>query len=323
MRRFSALVIAGLCVAATVLRADSPGQGYVFGVTEDNDLFHIPSTDRHYTQGFHLSLQLPDEKSPAPLYPMTWFPDLGMREPIHKYGLRIGQDMYTPDDIKHPVPDPKDRPYAGWLFMGWMRDNRGLSFFDLPTVDHTEVDLGIIGPASLAGRAQLWFHTGVDSASPRGWRYQLRNEPGVLIVLDRKLLLWESGADHFINLQVLAHGGINLGNIETSGRLGTQLRLGHNIPNEFAKSIGTAWGWYLFGGIDGRVVGYNEFLDGNVLRNSANVDKENLVAELRAGIALRLWRTQVSYTYTRLSREFVSQRGGDDIYGSVNLTYWF
>ena len=295
---------------------------FVFSVTEENDLFTYPKTDKHYTQGLHIGLLWPDEAAPWPMRPLAWVPDCGLANAVHQYGVRIGQDMYTPKDMTINPPDPQDRPYAGWLFLGLIRNDRGTVGKGIPTRDHLEVDLGVVGRASLVSDTQIWWHKMIGSKQPEGWPYQLRNEPGFLIAGDRQFKIWDTGTADFFQLQFLPHAGFYLGNVQTALRLGTQLRLGHNLPNEFAKVPPLVHGWYLFGGVDGRAVGYNEFLDGNAFQSSRSVAKEPVVLEAHGGLVLVLGHSEISYTYNYLSKEFKTQ-DKYDAYGSVNFTQTF
>lgn len=302
--------------------SEMTGNGFILSVTEENDKFVVPSSDKHYTQGLHLALFWPDEQVPWPDKLLQWIPDFGITGAIHKYGLRAGQEIYTPENITNAVVSTTDRPYAGWLFVALMRENRGVTLHNIPTRDHWEVDLGVIGPWSLADDTQTWFHRLIGSPLPAGWGHQLSNEPGLALRADRQWLLWKFGNDSELNAQFIPRAGISLGNVETSCRLGTQMRVGQHIPDEFAKSFPVAYGWYAFSGLDVRLVGYNAFLEGNSFRSSARVIKAPIVAEFRLGVVLVLSRTQISYTYTYMDRAFKTQ-DRNDAYGSLNLTYRF
>ena len=270
----------------------------------------------------------PDEQSPG-LHCGHW---LGCRiwafktSPVNTV-WKSGRKCATPTNLRSNGLIRTDRPYAGWLFAGWLREDRGkiALWRDLPFFDHLEFDLGECGPdlASLASREQIWFHGLVDSTNPQAWRFQLKNEPGVLVAADRKLLLWDAGRDHPLEAQFIPHAGVMVGNIQTSLKLGTEARLGHNIPSEFAQAIPLDCGGYIFGAIDGRAVAYNEFLDGDAFRSSPSVAKEPLVMELRYGLAIAN-STRSTQLHLRVhdQGEFRKQQG-NDAYGSINFTYRF
>lgn len=316
-------ILAGLMCVVPARASETLGDGAVATVNEENDKFVTPSTDQHYTQGLHVTVLWPDESIPFWGHPLTWWPDFGVDKPIHKYGFRTGQNIYTPIDIQTNALIQNDRPYAGWLFLGLVRQDRGTwGDANIPVLDHFEIDAGVVGSWSQAHDTQIWFHGLIHVDQPRGWRHQLNNEPGLLIIYDRKLLIWDSGPDEPVHTQLIPHFGINLGNIETSGTVGMTLRTGYNFPNEFAKSSPARFGWYVFGGSDVRVVGYNQFLDGNLYHESHSVTKEPVVLHVQAGIKFIYHRVEFGYTYHYLTKEFKKQ-DKYDTYASLDLTCHF
>ena len=132
-------------------------QDFVFIANEENDFFSIPRTDKHYTQGIHFSLLWPDDEVPWPARPLAWTQPLGIQQAIRKFGFEAGQDLYTPINPGTSALVTNDRPYAGWLFVGGLREDRGLTANQIPTLDRYEVELGIVGPWALGGNAQNWW----------------------------------------------------------------------------------------------------------------------------------------------------------------------
>lgn len=311
-----------LLFVATMALAQEAKQGFVFIANEDNDLFILPSTDQHYTQGLHISLLWPDEEVPLPVRPLSWIPPLTSREPIRKFGLEVGQDIYTPIKTGSSDLQRDDRPYAGWLYVGLIREDRVSSKQGIAMLDRYELKLGVIGPLSLARDAQNWWHDVIHGEQANGWGNQLKNEPGLLLRFDRQWRMMDLGNDDDLHLQLLPSAGIALGNVETSARLGTMMRLGFHIPDEFGPAIPPAFGWYTFLGLSARAVLHNEFLDGNLYQDSHHVAKEPVVIELRGGLALEIGPNEFSYTYVYLTREFMLQEK-HDAYGSLNYTYRF
>jgi hypothetical protein len=100
------------------------------------------------------------------------------------------------------------------------------------------------------------------------------------------------------------------------------VRFGYHIPDEFTAAIAPKRGWYVFSDVGGRGVLYNEFLNGNILHASHDVDPEPGVLELRAGIVFELGHSEISYTYVYLNKEF-KQQDAYDAYGSLSYTYRF
>src|SRR5689334_1278571 len=100
MRTLLTVLIGGLCILPAFGETETMGNGGVAIVNEENDKYVTPVTDKHYTQGLHVTVLWPDERAPFWMKPMTWCPDFGVNEPIHKYGFTIGQNIYTPIDIE-------------------------------------------------------------------------------------------------------------------------------------------------------------------------------------------------------------------------------
>ena len=192
-------------------------------------------------------------------------------------GFFLGQNLYTPRRITVAQPQPFDRPWAAWLYVGGVAQsvlgNR------LQTV---ELDLGMVGPAALGKPVQTEWHKLVDADQPQGWGNQLRNEPGVLLAFLEK---WRYGPT--TGLQAVPHFGVTVGNVMTLARAGGIVRVGQNMsgfgPDTIEpggamlqrtrltdnQSKGGGHEWYFFAGVDARVVGRNIFLDGNTFRDSA------------------------------------------------------
>jgi lipid A 3-O-deacylase len=326
---FLGLMISGSCVAEDA-GDKSDEQGPLFLALEENDL--VVRTDRHYTQGIKFAFMHEDQFLPG-VFGYLWghIPELGFQAQIGKFGYQVGQNIYTPSDISVPDPPPDDRPYAGWLYAGFMLHRRGLTAGKWLTLESFELQLGVIGPPSLAEEAQTWIHEIRDFPLPQGWSHQLHTEPGLALRYERSVRFSPEGPDPRY-LDFIPHAGFSLGNVETSGRLGLTVRLGVNLPRNFGvqtiSSLSTTeggrlrlsssptWGFYVFTGLEGSLVGYNAFLDGNLFQSSPHVEKEVLVAEWKSGVAVVFKYVEVGFTFVERSREFTTQ-DRDNGYGSI------
>lgn len=75
----------------------------------------------------------------------------------------------------------------------------------------------------------------------------------------------------------------------------------------------------MFGGLEGRAVGRNIFLDGNSFQDDGpSVDKNMLVGEARIGLALTFDDVRFAYTQVFRSQEFEGQ--SRQIFGTVSLS---
>jgi hypothetical protein len=196
----------------------------------------------------------------------------------------------------------------------------------IPVLESFEVNVGVTGPASLAGITQVNFHHWfLASDVPRGWHNQLDNEPGLLLKCER---LWRLSPNEqtarYVDL--IPHLGAEAGNIMVFGDLGASLRAGVNLPDDFGVQIidapaslsgGTTprsspFSCYAFGGVDGRAIGQNLFLDGNTLRDGPSLERIPWVADFGCGVVLSLFRNlELSYTRVVRTLEFVGQKNAD------------
>src|SRR5690606_12386099 len=88
------------------------------------------------------------------------------------FGFSVGQKIFTPTDTRAAVPDPDDRPYAGWSYVE-------LSFISKTDVraDIVSIQAGMVGPSSGAEDTQRIVHEWLNDGVPQGWDSQLRDEP--------------------------------------------------------------------------------------------------------------------------------------------------
>ena len=335
LARCLALSLAWFLVG-TPSRADAQliatNQGRVFSILEENDL--VVRTDRHYTQGIKLSFLQSDGVVPGVVARMTdRMPTLGYTPNALKLGYQIGQSMYTPSNIRASQPIPNDRPYGGWLYTGFILQRRGETTGNTPVLENFALDLGIIGPESLAEEAQTWVHELRGLHLPKGWANQLKTEPGINLKYERSYLFRSSWTSRFA-VDLIPRAGVSVGNVDTSLRAGAMLRAGWNLPGNFGlqtiDSLTTPegglppgdvnWrkniGFYGFLGTEGRAVAHNVFLDGNLGRGGPHVEKEPFVGELRTGFAVILGRCTIGYTQVFRTPEFRLQPQHDS-YGSV------
>src|SRR5258708_21175501 len=137
----------------------------------DTDAF-VPgaaTTDRNYTQGAHVVWHFTG--APAWADAIVRRLDPAGLDAVRS-GLSLGQEMYTPDAISRASFIPNDRPYAGWLF--------GSAFVAVASERRErtlELTAGVVGPAAGAEEGQAWWHQRWNVRAPRGWRWQLPNDP--------------------------------------------------------------------------------------------------------------------------------------------------
>lgn len=302
-------------------RTTSPPVPLTFSLYIENDSKYVKPnhpTDRYYTNGIAISIAGQG----------AWADSIGEVVPFGKsfdrfaLGVTAGQLMFTPRDIEQEALIEDDHPYAGYLYGGvyWQRANDN-------TMDHFQMDLGLVGPDSLAEDAQIWVHKVSDADEPKGWDNQLKNEVTFQTYFRKKWRL-RANADPDavgLNADLIPGVGTALGTVYIWGEAGATARIGWNLPDDFGPGrladMGAAtgsirggdspWNFYGFVRVAGRAVAHNMFLEGNNFRGGPGVPIENLVGELQGGVMLgyhrRTFHVDLGYSQTVVTPEFDEQ----------------
>ncbi len=316
----------------------------------ENDKF--AGTDRFYTNGIKGAYQRTDVGAVSAFFndAINLIP-FARAKPL-SYGFVVGQDIYTPEDTEETRLIPNDRPYSGWLYGGvtLTRGNsprEGAPKLDPGTAlfqDRIEILFGVIGVDALGRQMQNNVHETINVATAKGWRNQLRSEPGFEIYSQRKWLLkvwpnsgWLPGSDF------LPHVGFALGHPFTHFSIGGTFRLGWNLGEDFGpvqriasagfdrprKTEGVQF--YFFARVEGRLVGWNAFVQGNLFHTKRrrlssrgviedhDIEVERFVADFELGAVLQLWRFEIGYTHAFRTREFEEQQDSF-IFGAVHAS---
>jgi hypothetical protein len=182
--------------------------------------------------------------------------------------------------------------------------------------DELSLELGIVGPASLADRTQALLHREKNVEMPRGWEHQLQNELGVVLAYERgmRFPLGRGGSELGHDVSPYVVGA--LGNVRSHLGGGLRFRSGRNLAGVGGAA---ASGWHVFLDVSAFRVVRNVLLDGNSGGTSHSVPKEPIVTRVAAGVEYRGPRFRVNVGRERRSAEFVGQRGPDE-YGSVGFS---
>lgn len=225
----------------------------------DNDSLLLNKDDGFYTSGIRLG-QTYTLRHPASVTMLGW---------------RIGQELYTPSDIKL-LPSqiaPNDHPYAGWLYGGIFKETHG--------IDGTHaifgLDLGCLGPCAGGEGSQKALHRLIDQPLPQGWSTQVGNEFGVVLHAD--IAPWRWALSEMVDLTPTFGG--RFGNIHTDVNVGLKLRAGRlNLLPGDATLHG-------FVRLNARAVAYDATLQGGYFADDGprTVQPQRLVGEAEVGIA--------------------------------------
>jgi lipid A 3-O-deacylase len=311
----------------------------VYNFYYENDL--INGTDNNYTNGLKVSWVSANLESYVedPCLPLwirklngwsNWLQpgDFTSRNMV----VTGGQAIYTPRDLTRTDLIKDDRPYAGWLYLGLAWNAR-----DELTMDTVELDVGVVGPASLARQTQNLVHDlrGFDHFA--GWDNQLHNEFGMQLVRERKTRAFIHDEKNGPKVDLITHYGASIGNVKTYLNTGAEVRIGTWLPNDFGTStirpasdsnaplMGAVTrrlsnqGGHAFAAIDARIVAHDIFLDGNTFVDSHSVDKRYFVSDLALGVAWQWQGGKVTYSHIVRSKQFREQPNAHR-FGSVTLS---
>ncbi|SHJ46590.1 hypothetical protein SAMN02745194_02639 [Roseomonas rosea] len=330
MRRPRLLIAALLSAApafAPAMAQEPPDWRGTLSLTVENDLFG--GSDRYYTNGLLLTWRSPSENLPWPLAWMDRALDYAVEPGQLRWGLSFGQNIYTPQDTSRRNPDPRDRPYAGYLYGA-----ASLTRTTERSQTLAEIQLGVVGPSALGEFVQNNYHDLLNIKNAEGWDRQLKDEPAATLLLERR---WRIPAGQIGSLQAetipVVAGAV--GNVQTYASAGAIFRIGDGLdadwgPVRIRPALAGSgffqprqdFGWYVFAGVEGRATARDIFLDGNTWRDGPRVDKRIVVGDAQVGAAV-MWRgVRFAYTHVLRSEEFYGQKGVQS-FGSFSASFRF
>jgi lipid A 3-O-deacylase len=179
---------------------------------------------------------------------------------------------------------------------------------------------------------------GDDTA--KGWDHQLKNEPGLILGLERRRRMLRQDLDSpQLSADLIGHYGIALGNIRTNVYAGPTVRIGWHLPEDFGADLIRPSGGnvapvrsasvYVFVSSKAQAVARNIFLDGNSWRAGPSADKRPVVGDLAVGLVGRfpirlgsIRGLQFAYTQNYRTNEFYGQVK-PDVFGSISASVLF
>lgn len=308
---------------------DSVKEEY-WSIQLENDFF-ARSGDRYYTHGTEVSRTVIGDRA-------QWLEDVATflwvfdsDGEVNGINYRIGQKIFTPDDIESTDLVVNDRPYAGYLYISAAILSSVSQKTNIEVGNLFEVTLGIVGPSAKAEEVQSGFHDliGIDKAN--GWDNQLNDELALGVSYTR---FWKQvNPIGTLNYGMTPHINLVLGNVYTYAATGIMFRFGTHLNNDLAPpNIRPGFpglslfqpnlqsNWYFFAGMEGRAVARNIFLDGNTFSDSHSVDKKPLVADFQYGFVFRTGKMRFSISNMIRSKEFEGQQD-ETRFGAVNISF--
>ena len=329
----SKLVVAAAVLAWNSVMAfgeEAPDHTATLSVIEENDSIGS-SSDKHYTQGARLSLAsgaTTEGKLVSITDGILLAHKSALQATTYRSSVFFGQSIFTPENLSLVVPDKRDRPYAGWLYLGaaFYRESSGI-------LDQAEITVGLVGPGAEGQVVQEnWHHISRRylgaGETARGWGAQLSSEPGIVLMQTRKWRI--PGNFAMLETDAIPEIGASIGNIFTYAAVGGLIRMGQRISGDWgpprvqpalsgpdfiapAGLDGRYYGWYVFAGTQARLMARNIFLDGNSFTPSASVQKKPLVADFTFGFSAVFPVGRATVSYVRRTPEFRAQTAPDDL----------
>lgn len=302
----------------------------------ENDSRNIggPGSDNAYSSGLKLSYIAAEDKVPG------WAQEAmtrskTLREALDSsksnFGLSIGHQMYTPNDIRRTDLIIDDRPYAAWLYVGFS------AHFQNSAQSHAlELDVGIIGAEAVGSEVQNKFHRAIGTYEAEGWANQLATEPTLQLSYQQRLHFLEVKMNEKKYFDIIPFFGGGVGNVSIDAHVGGMIRLGNLLSDDlgparpsmtngdnFVSPISDGMpktSFYFFTSGQGIAIARNIFLDGNSFRSSHHVKKYPFVLETEFGFVGHYRQWSGSWRFVTRSPEF-EQKSVVNSFASISLGY--
>ena len=303
----------------------------------DNDMFGGIGQDQGYSNWFLVSWVSPnlldyrdDPCLPRLVRRLNSFLTVLQPDGFDEQNMTIGfgQMMYTPSDKTRSDLIKDDRPFAGAMMLSFgYNARRG------DTLRTSQIRVGVVGPSSQARQTQNWWHDTIGVDKFNGWRHQLRDEPVLQLLHERRTRVFRQENASGWGWDLTRHWGGSFGNFATYANVGGELRYGLRLPDDLGTAplrpagentapvrttAGGNWNAHLFVALDARWVLHDITLDGNTFKSSHSVDKRSLVADVGYGVAITQGNWRISIARYHRTREF---RGQNEIpvYGTITV----
>ena len=318
------VVAAGAMAAAPACAEPAQDPHGILTLQTENDAVSTlkGTSDQYYTAGLRLGYTTGTTGLPSFL---DTFGRAVWGDGVQRVSVDISQSMFTPRNTQINPPNPRDRPYAGYL-----RVSTALIHDDDNSRGVLGFSVGVVGPAALGRQVQNGFHTLIGDTGNKGWSSQLRNEPAVELLAERtfRLPVTRFGGLEVDTLPALTAG---VGSVRDYVQVGAVLRLGQGLGSDFgaprirpgfsgsdAYTPTRPFAWYVFAGVDGQAIARDEFLDGSAfVSNSPHVQRVPFVGEIVGGAAVMFYGVRLTYTQTWQTTAFRGQKSGLFTFGSL------
>lgn len=288
-----------------------------FGFKTENDAYLATLNDRYYTNGLFIYFR-------RALNPNN------LSENVEKktYEISVGQKIYTPYWGMVAKKEDQDRPFAGYLYAGAAYS----VFYKKESLLKTSIEIGTVGPNSLAQDAQEFLHKTVGFYTPAGWEYQIKNEIAVNLSANYSKLIIRSN-DNAVDLS--GNGYANLGTTFSGVGASAVFRAGklnqlfnsayHNAvigESKIKRLNNSEFFFYLKPQLN--VVAYDATIQGSLFNNNSPLTfgVKPIVFEQQFGVNYSSQRFTIDFNVIFKTKEVKSAAKAQN-YGGLSLYYRF
>lgn len=310
--------------AASAAPLEDPRHTITFQLENDSTR---TGSDDYYTSGGRIAYISPTGQVPEALASLGHLLPGGGQQ---RFALELSQNIFTPLNDKLANPPLNDRPYAAVLLgtISLIQDTD-------TTRTALALGLGVIGPGALGKQVQNGFHDLIGQGSIGGWSTQIPNQPVIQLTVDRTWRIPLGGISG-LETDVLPSVSAGAGTFRIYGQAGGTLRLGQGLQSDFGAPrirpglTGTdaytptrPFAWYVFAGVDGQAVAWDETLDGLPFATSRHVSRVPFVGEFQAGFTLMAFGARFTAMQVLQSNEFRGQGNGLFQFTSASVSFKF
>lgn len=288
-----------------------------FGFKTENDAYLATLNDRYYTNGLFIYYR-------RAINPKNFGENIEKKT----YEISAGQKMYTPYWGMVAKKEDQDRPFAGYLYAGAAYS----VFYKNESVLKTSIELGTVGPNSLAQDAQEFLHKTVGFYTPAGWDYQIKNEVAVNLSASYSKVIHRS-SDNSVDFsgQSYANLGTTFNGLGASilfraGKLNQLFNSAyHNavIGDAKTKSLNN-FEFFFYAKPQLNVVAYDATIQGSLFNNNSPVTfgVKPIVFEQQFGVNYSSKRFTADFNVIFKTKEVKSVAKAQN-YGGLSLYYRF
>ncbi len=320
----------------------SAGYRYSFAVIFENDSFM--DTDRAYTSGLFAALSLPWEKPDSDgedakrlglLHRLT--DSMTQVENINRerrVSFAFGQTLITPDDIEKEIPPSDELPYAAFLTAKMM-----VQYQNEKTSDSFGALVGVVGPCARGEESQKAIHKMIGVTRPKGWKYQLKDEPILNVSYVNKWKIFDTltplnGREPGWDLT--GYTGGDAGNLLTDVDVGAIFRIGNGANRYPSAPYKGGVGFIpdidydrrypflinLMGGIEISYVLHSMIVDGNTFKEGPELERVPFCGDVFGGLGFGFKGVWASLVMVRGTKIHEAQKNPLK-YGSMTLGFSF